>query len=180
MRNLVLVAAALLTLPACRPAGDAAKSGEALAEDGVPVDGPSGKSGDPVAGEAKRTAVPSNEFLENVTGGTPSPAPLPTMIPQQFHGRWALTEADCRGGAAAKGLLTIDDSRLTFYESKGTLDRIVSNSPHNVLVANYGLSGEGLAWERLVRLERSGPKLRRSEEGSEEGPVDLTYTACPG
>lgn len=178
MRNLLLVAAVLLALPACRPAGDAAKSGEALAEDGVPVDGPSGKSGDPTAKEAEQSAAPSNDFLQNTTGGLSPPAPLPTMIPEQFHGRWGLTRADCLGGAAAKGLLIINDSRLTFYESRGTLDRVDSNSPPNVLVANYGFSGEGMAWERLVTLERTGPKLRRTEEGSEEGPVDLTYTAC--
>ncbi len=167
---------AMLALSACRPAGDAAKSGEALADSGAPGGGPTGKSGDPVAREVENVALPSNEVLQN---GLP-PAPLPTNIPNQFHGRWGLTQADCRGGAAAKGLLTVDDSRLTFYESKGTLDRIDSNSPPNVFVANYGFSGEGMAWERVIRLERSGPKLRRTEEGSEEGPVDLTYTACPG
>ena len=171
---LLAAAATLILMPACRPAGDAAKSGEAMAEGGAQVEGPTGKSGDPVAPEAENGAPSAN-----ASGGQLSP-PLPTQIPQQFHGRWGLTQADCRGGAAAKGLLTIDDSRLTFYESKGTLDRIDSNSPPNVFVANYGFSGEGSNWERVIRLERSGPSLRRVEEGSEEGPVDLTYAICPG
>ena len=181
MRNLVFAVAILSALPGCRPANDAAKTGEAMAEDGALVDRPTGKSGDPVAREANRTATPSTEFLENVTGkSAPTPPALPTQIPDQFHGRWALAPADCRGGAAAKGLLTIDDSRLTFYESKGTLDRVDANSPLNVFTANYGFSGEGTTWERVITLERKGSRLRRTEQGSEEGPVDLTYTACPG
>ena len=48
-----------------------------------------------------------------------------------------------------------------------------------VTVGVYGFSGEGMTWERVITLERTGSKLRRTEKGGEEGPVDLTYTACP-
>jgi hypothetical protein len=174
MAKPLLLPLAFLLVCSCRPAGDAAKAGEAMAEGGALVDGPTGKSGDPVAPEAENGAPTAN-----ATGEQPRP-PLPTQIPQQFHGRWGLTPADCRGGAAAKGLLTVDDSRLTFYESKGTLDRVMANSPPSVFVANYGFSGEGMAWERVIRLERRPSSLRRIEAGSEEGPVDLTYAICPG
>jgi hypothetical protein len=173
MRTLVLLAAALATLPACRPAGDAAKSGEAMAEAGAMVEGPTGKSGDPVAAEAENAFAPAAASLKDGP-------PRPTNIPEQFRGRWGLNAADCEGGAAAKGLLTINDSRLTFYESKGTLDRIDAWTPANLFTANYGFAGEGMTWERVVTLERTGPRLRRTEQGGAEGPVDLTYTACPG
>lgn len=175
MRTTLIAAAALLALPACQPAGDAAKSGEVMAESGAPGAGPTGKVGDPVAREAQNVVLPSNEVLQK---GLP-PTLLPAMIPDQFHGRWGLNAADCRGDAAAKGLLTVDDRRLTFYESRGTLDQIDSNSPPDVLVASYGFSGEGMTWQRVVRLERRGQRLRRIEQGGDEGPVDLTYTVCP-
>jgi hypothetical protein len=73
----------------------------------------------------------------------------------------------------------VNDSRLTFYESRGTIDRIDRWTPANRFTANYGFSGEGQTWERVITFERSANKLRRTEQGGEEGPVDLTYTACP-
>ena len=105
----------------------------------------------------------------------------PTSIPDQFHGRWALTANDCKPeyASAAKGLMVVNDSRLTSYESRGTLDRIDAWTPANRFTANYGFSVEGMTWERVITLERNGNRLRRTEKGGEEGPVDLTYTACP-
>jgi hypothetical protein len=108
-------------------------------------------------------------------------APKPTMVPALFQGRWGLTANDCKPefASAAKGLMVVNDSRLTFYESRATLDRIDSLTPANRLTANYRFSGEGMNWERVITLERNGSQLRRTERGGDEGPVDLTYTACP-
>jgi hypothetical protein len=174
MRSLLPLLAAL-PLFACQPAGDKADTGEVLAEETGIGAGPTGRSGDPVAGEAENAAIPAN--IDE--GVEPGAALKPTNIPEQFRGRWGLVAADCKGGAVAKGLLTIDDSRLVFYESRGVLDRIDAWQPASRFTANYGFRGEGLEWERLITLERTGNKLRRTEQGGEEGPVDLTYTACP-
>lgn len=180
MRNLPLLLLAAFALPSCRPASDQAATGETMAEQGAVGGEPTGKSGDPVLREAENAAIPAN--IDEGVEPQNRTAALPTMIPDQFHGRWGINANDCKPERAsdAKGLMVVNDSRLTFYESKGTLDRIDSNSPPNVFVANYGFSGEGMSWERVIRLERKGNKLRRTEEGGEQGPVDLTYTYCVG
>lgn len=172
----------LLALPllACRPAGDKADTGEAIARDAGLGAGPTGRTGNPVAKGAENTSIPAN--IDEGVEPPPRKVELakPTNIPEQFRGRWGLNAEDCKPERAsdAKGLLVIDDSRLTFYESKGTLDRIDEWQPATRFKANYGFSGEGMSWERVVTLERNGTQLRRTEDGSEEGPVDLTYRLC--
>lgn len=179
--NAFFALAALTIVAACRPASDAAKTGEAIAESGVPGSGPTGKSGDPVAKGAENASVPPGAVAQD---GVPPGAvaePRPNSIPARFHGRWGLVEADCTSTRGdAKGLLRIDDRRLTFFESRGTLDRIETFVPADRFTANYGFSGEGQAWERVVTLERlPDGQLRRTEDGGEEGPVDLVYSPCP-
>lgn len=190
MRSHVLL---LLTLPllACRPAGDRADSGEAIAREAGLGDAPSGKTGRAVAKGAEGP-IPANidegvedtaptylqTFPANATAN--SGTSLPTTIPAPFRGRWGLVPADCTSTRGdAKGLLTIDDSRLTLFESRGSLGRVDGNSPVDSFTANYRFTGEGMEWERVITLTRTGNRLRRTEQGSGEGPVDLTYTACP-
>ena len=188
MKHSLLPLIAVLPLLACTPAGDKADTGEAIAEGAGVGDRPTGRVGRPVAKGAENGPIPADidEGLEpamnEADGNQAGPAGAsgkPTMIPAQFQGRWGLNAADCKGDAAAKGLLTIDDSRLVFYESRGVLDRIDAWTPANRFTANYGFSGEGQEWERVITLQRNGARLRRTETGGEEGPVDLTYTACP-
>nr|WP_314447095.1 hypothetical protein [uncultured Sphingomonas sp.] len=186
MRSLVILLAGLPLL-ACTPASDKANTGETIARDAGVGQGPTGRVGSPVAKGAEKGPIPPDidEGIESAanTAATPAPAPVtrPTMIPALFHGRWGLTANDCKPeyASAAKGLLVINDGRLTFYESRGTLDRVDAWTPVNRFTANYGFSGEGMTWERVITLERTGLTLRRTESGGEEGPVDLTYTACP-
>ena len=170
MRNLILVAAAT-ALAACQPAADQAPANAAATNDAaLAYDGAEPVANQAVEADDANVAAPATNTVASAK---------PTNIPEQFRGRWALVPADCKGDAAAKGLLVINDARLTFYESRGTLDRIDAWEPANRFTANYGFSGEGMNWERVITLERNGPKLRRTEEGGEEGPVDLTYTRCP-
>lgn len=180
MRTIFLLSFALL-LPACQPANDKADAGEAIARDAGVGDGPTGRVGRPVSRAAENAVIPDNinEGIERLPAE--ATAAKPTNIPEQFRGRWGLNANDCKPefASAAKGLMVVNDSRLTFYESRGTLDRIDSWTPANRFTANYGFSGEGMTWERVITLERNGSKLRRTEQGGEEGPVDLTYTACP-
>lgn len=163
-----LMALALVLAAACRPAGDAAKSGESLAEGGATVDGPTGKSGDPVA-----------EEVDNTTPVAEAPAAAAAAIPATYHGRWGLVAADCeRGRSDAKGLLRIDATTLRFYESRGTLAEQLPAIATS-FAGRFDFTGEGQTWQRDIVLTRTGDKLRRAEDGSEEGPVDLTYTRCP-
>lgn len=184
IRNLFPLLAAL-PLIACTPAGDKAATGEVIAQQGGVGDGPTGRVGKPVARGADKGPIPANidegvEPMPKAAANQAAPA-KPTAIPARFHGRWGLTANDCKPeyASAAKGLMVVNDSRLTFYESRGTLDRIDTWTPANRFTANYGFSGEGMTWERVITLERDGDRLRRTETGGEEGPVDLTYIACP-
>lgn len=185
MRHLLALLTALPLL-ACSPAADKADTGETIARDAGVGDGPTGRVGAPVSRGADKGPIPENidEGIEPAANGSTNEAASvakPTSIPDQFHGRWGLTANDCKPeyASAAKGLMVVNDSRLTFYESRGTLDRIDAWTPANLFTANYGFSGEGMTWERVITFERNGNKLRRTEKGGEEGPVDLTYTACP-
>ena len=115
-------------------------------------------------------------------GNVAMPARLPTRIPDQFHGRWGLTKSDCTSTRGdAKGLLTINDARLTFYESKGTLDKVLGATDTS-FDANYGFSGEGQNWERVERLKLVNANLNRRTDAKagQEPPVDLTYMRCNG
>ncbi|UUR09038.1 hypothetical protein [Sphingomonas glaciei] len=185
MKHNLLALIVALPLLACTPAGDKAETGEAIAQGAGVGDGPTGRVGPSVARGADKGPIPSDidEGLNPANEAAPKgePAAKPTMIPAQFHGRWGLTANDCKPEfvSAAKGLMVVNDSRLTFYESRGTLDRIDAWTPANRFTANYGFSGEGMTWERVITLERTGSTLRRTEKGGDEGPVDLRYTACP-
>jgi hypothetical protein len=125
-------------------------------------------------------AVPVDETAAAALGANdgahalPSePAALPTNIPEQFRGRWGMVPADCTSTAGdAKGLLRIDDSRLYFYESKATLDRIVAASADR-FEGVFGFGGEGQEWIAPVTLIRQGDTLIRQEEGSR-----FTYKKC--
>ncbi|MEO7813893.1 MAG: hypothetical protein ABIR87_00405 [Sphingomicrobium sp.] len=126
----------------------------------------------------------SSAAAQGTPAATPSnvstPAKLPTQIPDQFHGRWGLTKADCTSTRGdAKGLLTINDARLTFYESKGTLDKVLGATDTS-FDARYGFAGEGQTWMRTERLKLVNANLNRrtDAEPGQEPPVDLTYSRC--
>ena len=112
----------------------------------------------------------------------PAPAKLPTRIPEPFQGRWGLTQADCTSTRGdAKGLLTISDARLTFYEAKGTLNKVITVTETS-FAARYGFSGEGQTWMRTERfsLVKAGLHRTTDAEPGQEPPVNLTYARCPG
>ncbi|GAA4006517.1 hypothetical protein [Sphingomonas humi] len=185
MRNRLLPLLAVLPLLACTPAGDKADSGEAIARDAGVGDGPTGRVGSPVAKGANKGPIPHdiNKGIEpapeNVTNSAANLLPPPGMA-TVFQGRWGLTANDCQPGRSdAKGLLVIEPRRLTFYESRATLKNVVTSDFDKQVTANFAFTGEGMSWERRISFERNGDKLRRIEKGGEEGPVDLTYTACP-
>ena len=133
------------------------------------------------AANAEIETLPPNDSSAPAQG-TPAATPtnLPTSIPARFHGRWGINKADCTSTRGDnKGLLTINDARLTFYEAKGTLDKVLGATATS-FDASYGFSGEGQSWDRVERLTRTAEKLRRRTDAAagQEPPVDLTYTRC--
>ncbi len=110
-----------------------------------------------------------------------APAPLPTEIPEALRGRWGMVDADCTSTAGdAKGLLTIDAKRLTFYEAVAGLGTIKSASA-NAITADFAFSGEGQTWNLDVALSTpdGGKTLVRKDTGPDAAPGTLTYKKCP-
>ncbi|WP_395332315.1 hypothetical protein WBP06_04600 [Novosphingobium sp. BL-8H] len=109
------------------------------------------------------------------------PAPLPTEIPEGLRGRWGMVDADCTSTAGdAKGLLTVDAKRLTFYEAVASLGTIKSASD-KAIDADFAFSGEGQSWNLDVALSSpdGGKTLVRKDTGADAAPGTLTYKKCP-
>ena len=112
-----------------------------------------------------------------------SAAPATLVIPATIQGRWGLVPADCTSTRGdAKGLLVISDKQLTFYESRGTLTRVVEGDDSRI-VGDFDMSGEGMTWQRRMTLDAQdeGKTLVRRETGGEDAmPGALKYSRCEG
>ena len=122
-------------------------------------------------------------------GTTPEPVVLPgngnapvqvATIPEVVQGRWGLVAADCTSTQGdAKGLLTVTGDTLRFYESRGTLAKVIERSPSRI-VADFAFSGEGQEWTRrqVLDAQDDGKTLVRREYGDEAMPGVLKYSRC--
>jgi hypothetical protein len=170
-RLVLLVSSALLL--SCRPAGDAARSDEAVAR------------GTGAAGAADVDTVPVDESVATPSSALANGAAPPVdtnvsqaagdlAIPSQYQGRWGMVPADCQPGRSdAKGLITIDAKTIRFYEALGTLAEVrpaIATSFSGL----FRYTGEGMNWTRVETLTRAGNSLTRAtDEGS------FRYTRCP-
>jgi hypothetical protein len=91
-----------------------------------------------------------------------------------------LVPADCTSTRGdAKGLITVGDRTIRFYESVGTLGEVRPATTAG-FSGQFAFTGEGMTWQRQMALARTGDKLRRTEPAADGQPaVNLTYTACP-
>lgn len=105
----------------------------------------------------------------------PSPPGTPeaSMIPGQYRGRWGMVAADCEQGRSdAKGLITIGEKSIRFYESTAMLKEqrpAIATSFSGL----FGFTGEGQTWEKVMTFTRTGDSLKRAEA---EG--NFTYKRC--
>ena len=173
-RKLMLPVLAVLAFAACQKPND---DSNIAIDNGV-------NTGE--AGEADIQALPASETPGTASEtATPAanglaPAFMPTSIPAGFHGRWGINRADCTSKRGdAKGLLTINGSRLTFYESRGTPAEVLGATAIS-FDANYSFSGEGQTWKRVERFRLVGDRLERRTDAApgQEPPVNLTYARC--
>jgi len=121
-----------------------------------------------------------------ITAPSPAPrssaaAPVSTAIAKAMQGRFGLGPADCtttRGDD--KGLLTISDKGLKFYESFARLAEPSENTPNRV-VGRFAYQGEGMEWTRKASLDLkdNGKTLVLEEFGDDAVPGPQTYTRCP-
>ena len=111
--------------------------------------------------------------------GTNQEAPVlaqPTpggVIPARYQGRWGMVPADCASTRGdAKGLMTIGDTRIRFYESTATLTQqrpAIATS----FSGEFAFRGEGQAWEKVMTFTRTGDRLERAEQDGK-----FTYRKC--
>ncbi|MEO6113458.1 MAG: hypothetical protein ABIP07_03290 [Sphingomicrobium sp.] len=95
------------------------------------------------------------------------------LIPVQYHGRWGMVPADCTSTRGdAKGLITIANMTIKFYESTATL-RDQRPAIATSFSGLYDFTGEGQTWQKAVTLTRTGDTLKRADE---EG--NYSYTRC--
>ena len=88
---------------------------------------------DPVADDLNAAAAPAEVDVlppdENLVAPAnepenegAEPVGVASTIPASLHGRWGLTPGDCTSSRGdAKGLMTIGDTRIKFYESTANL-----------------------------------------------------------
>ena len=108
-------------------------------------------------------------------GAATSPAsPTPgAVIPAQYQGRWGMVPADCTSTRGdAKGLMTIGDTSIRFYESTATLTEqrpAIATS----FAGLFAFRGEGESWEKVMTFTRTGDHLKRADKDG-----SFTYTRC--
>ena len=137
-------------------------------------------------GAADDTAPPAADTPEAPAPVASSSAASPsgeaeavTTIPAAMQGRWGLTEADCDPNEVAnKGLMTVDGTTLTFYESVGEIGEATLTGG-NALRGTFAYEGEGMQWSRDLTLTLSGTDTLALEEfGDDDVPGARTYTRC--
>ena len=122
---------------------------------------------DETAANEEDTAPSDNEALP-----TP-PDSASAAIPAQYHGRWGMVPADCTSTRGDnKGLITIADGSIKFYEAVATLKEqrpAIATSFSGL----FAFTGEGQNWQKVMTFTRTGDTLKRAEESG-----TFTYKRC--
>jgi hypothetical protein len=167
MRTAALVVITALALGACDKRDPVADQANNVASAPAEVD---------VLPPDESVATPTNE-LENGDDEevNVSEAAGDDRIPAAFHGRWALTPADCTSpNGDTKGLLVVSADRLRFYEAQATPQGELKFSPKSVS-GHFAFSGEGMNWKKYEALELQNNTLVRTESGPMRS---YTYARC--
>ncbi|QIK95078.1 hypothetical protein G7076_02145 [Sphingomonas sp. HDW15A] len=173
MRTRIIGLAALFAVAACDSAGDenimidnqvnAAEAANADVEV-LPAD-------ETASLPAGNEATPSANGSGNETA--PPDSGVAAVIPAQYRGRWGMVPGDCTSTRGdAKGLITVGDKIIRFYESTATLKEqrpAIATSFSGL----FGFTGEGQMWETVMTFTRTGDTLKRAED---EGT--FTYKRC--
>jgi hypothetical protein len=116
---------------------------------------------------------PSAPEANMADAGNAVATPAAAVIPAAYRGRWGMVQDDCTSTRGdAKGLITIADKTIRFYEATATLKEqrpAVATS----FSGQFGFTGEGQTWEKVVTLTRTGDTLKRADD---EGSA--TYKRC--
>lgn len=87
-------------------------------------------------------------------------------IPSSFHGTWNTKIDDCKTHKG-DGSLTLSNNKVTFYESDGTVKKVIVNNPLDIIVVTE-LSGEGYTWQSNVHLRLSADKTSLTDVSNDK------------
>ena len=162
-RNFALPALLAVALAACQQRADDSNiavdnninASEAAAAD-VETLPPSETSGPPASNDAGPTI--------NEAEDSGSEDPRQAFFPAQYRGRWGMVPADCTSTRGdAKGLITIGDTTVRFYESLANLKEqrpAIATSFSGL----FAFTGEGQKWEKVMTFTRTGDTLKRADD----------------
>ena len=123
--------------------------------------------------EGNEETAARNDSGLNEADDAGSEDPNQAVIPAQYRGRWGMVANDCQPGRSdAKGLITIGDTSIKFYEAVATLKEqrpAIATS----FAGQFDFTGEGQNWQKVMTFTRTGDTLKRAEE---EGT--FTYKRC--
>ena len=95
-------------------------------------------------------------------------------FPAQYRGRWGMVAADCTSTRGDdKGLITIADRTVKFYESLATL-KAQRPAIATSFSGLFGFTGEGQTWEKVMTFTRTGDTLKRADD---EGSYNYRHCA---
>jgi hypothetical protein len=125
---------------------------------------------------AEIETLPPDEGNEETAAANEVGTPL--LIPAAFHGRWGMTPADCTSTRGdAKGLITVGDKSIQFFESRGTLTEVALNAPEN-FTGTFAFTGEGQSWTNSQNLKLTGSS-NTLVRGETDVSQTYTYKRCP-
>jgi len=134
-----------------------------------------------VVAEANATAEAVHEVADETptapdgnSGEPTTVSPTPgAIIPAQYQGRWGMVPGDCTSTRGdAKGLITVGDTSIRFYESTATLTR-QRPAKATSFAGLFAFRGEGQSWEKEMTFTRNGDTLVRAEPDGR-----FTYKRC--
>jgi len=126
----------------------------------------------PDEGNEETAAANANAGLNEADDAGSEDPNLP-FIPAHYRGRWGMVAADCTSTRGdAKGLITIGDTSIRFYEAVANLkeQRPAIATSYSGL---FAFTGEGQNWEKVMTFTRTGDTLKRAEEAG-----TFTYKRC--
>ncbi|RVQ67134.1 hypothetical protein EKN06_09460 [Croceicoccus ponticola] len=173
-KTFLMVGVLALGLGACGDSGTPAQRSGDTADTGAPIpvepDGGIGDGATPLPEPGGTTPVGDDKGMDEME---------PT-IPSALRGRWGMNANDCDASRSdAKGLLTIGDQTLKFYESVGTLTKTAERDATR-LRGTFAFTGEGQTWQRDVVLDAQDGNtvLIRREYGDGAAPGPFRYERC--
>lgn len=138
------------------------------------------ETAEPPAAPATAEVVTAN--TEGTPGDMPTAAPSAATlaaIPAAFLGVWDAETGSCDPASDLR--LEIAAQTIGFYESQGTVNRVVRN-PDGWTVADLAMEGEGETWDMTMSLRLSGEGEARRLSVRHKGQTEAdqrTLKPCP-